>query len=141
MNRKQTAVAMSHLMPYIIQGAHLGAMNMRSITQSQFLILVMLHTNGTCSMNSLASKMQVQLPTMSGMVNRLVKSDYLTRIVKEEDRRHVWISLTPKGKDFLEQFQGILRKRWEDVLAILDEREVKKFYLIVDKLIKKLGDV
>ncbi len=139
MNRQQAAAAMSHLMPYIIQGAHLGSMDMRGITQSQFLLLVMLHTNGSCSMNGLAKRMQVRLPTMTGMVNRLVKAGYLKRILKAEDRRQVWVALTPKGQVFLEQFQRILKKRWEDVLAVLNEREVKQFYAIIDKLIKKLG--
>ncbi len=139
MNRPQAALAMSHLMPYIIQGAHLGSLKMKDITQPQFLLLVKLHTNGTCSMNVLATHMQVKLPTMTGMVNRLVKAGCLKRVLKEEDRRQVWIALTPKGHTFLKHFQGILKKRWEDVLAILDEREVKQFYCIVDKLTKKLG--
>lgn len=141
MNRPQTAKAIATLMPYIIQGAHLGGMKIKGITQSQFFTLILLHTNSSMPMNALAERVGVKLPTMTGMVNRLVKSGYIKRVLHETDRRQVWVELTPKGKGMLHEFQGALRRRWEDVLAILDDSQVKQFYRIVEKLISRLGAI
>ena len=139
-NRTKTAAAIAKLMPYIIQGAHLGAMNIKGITQSQFFLLILLHTNGEISMKAIADRVGVRMPTLTGMINRLVKQGYVKRVLKQDDRRQVWIALTPKGHDMLKQFQGVLCKRWEMVLGILDDVQVKQFYNIVDKLMNKLGN-
>lgn len=85
-------------------------------------------------MSALAAQMKVQMPTMSGMVNRLVKAQYLTRIDNLNDRRQVVVDLTPKGRAFLKEFQGIISRRWEDVLMVLSIEEVKQFKHIVEKL-------
>ncbi len=136
--RTKTAIAVSHLMPNIIQGAHLGVLSSRMITQSQFLLLLSIHARGACAMSTLAAHMKVQLPTMSGMVNRLVKAQYVKRIAHAHDRRQVMIELTPKGRAFLKDFQGIITRRWEDVLKVLSPSEVKAFHHIIVKLNENL---
>lgn len=137
-DRKTAAIAISHLMPNIIQGAHLGVLSSRMMTQSQFLLMLSIHARGQCPMGSLAAHMKVQLPTMTGMVNRLVTAGYLKRIVNNDDRRQVVIELTPKGSVFLKDFQSIITRRWEDVLKSLDDKEVESFHHIIVKLNKSL---
>lgn len=138
-NRSQAASAIAHLMPYIIQGAHLGNMNITGITQSQFFLLILLHTNGPSSMTAIAARVSVRMPTLTGIINRLVNAGYVKRIMHADDRRQVFVELTPKGRKMLKHFQGVLKMRWEDVLSILNDQEVKQFYTIMDKLIKKLA--
>lgn len=134
LNRTTTAVAISHLMPNIIQGAHLGVLSARMVTQSQFLILLSVHARGICPMSALAGHMKVSMPTMSGMVDRLVKAQYLKRVYNAKDRRQIMIELTPKGQNFLDEFKEIITKRWEDVLKVLTDKEVREFHHIVVKL-------
>lgn len=137
-NRKKTAISISHLMPNIIQGAHLGVLASRMVTQSQFLILLSIHARGMCAMSHLAVHMKVSLPTMSGMVDRLVKAGYLKRMYKPEDRRLIMVELTPMGQDFLNEFKGIITKRWETVLLALTDQEVDAFHHIIVKLNQSL---
>ena len=137
--RKKTAMVISRLMPNIIQGAHLGVLASRMMTQSQFLVLISIHARGACAMSTLASHMKVQLPTMTGMVNRLVKAQYLKRVPNLEDRRQIMIDLTPKGRAFLKEFQAIISQRWVDVLKALTTQEVKEFHHIVEKLNRSLN--
>ncbi len=134
LDRKTTATAVSHLMPNIIQGAHLGVLSSRMVTQSQFLILLSIHARGTCPMSVLADHMNVRLPTMSGMINRLVKAQYVRRVYNTRDRRQIMIELTPKGQKFLNEFKDIITKRWEEVLKALTDNEVGDFYHIIVKL-------
>lgn len=85
-------------------------------------------------MSALASHMKVRLPTMSGMVDRMVKAQYLKRVNNNNDRRQIMIELTPKGQKFLNQFKSIITKRWEEVLKVLTDEEVREFHHIVVKL-------
>jgi DNA-binding MarR family transcriptional regulator len=126
-------------MPNIVQGARLGLFQDRAVTQTQFLLLVSLHARGRCAMSALAEHMSVQLPTMTGMVNRLVKAGYVTRVENEQDRRQVMIELTAKGRAFIKNFQSIISKRWEDVLLALSPGEVEAFHSVIVKLNKSLG--
>ena len=132
--RQQTAQAISILMPHIMQGAHLGVFAKRSMTQTQFLILVSLHSRGACTMSDVASHLRVSMPTVTGLVNRLVEAKYIKRSAHPQDRRQIIIDLTPKARVFLKQFQGIIAKRWTEVLNVLNDEELMQFYTIIQKL-------
>jgi DNA-binding MarR family transcriptional regulator len=132
--RQQTAQTISFLIPQIIQGAHLGVYTSRSITQTQFLLLVYLHAKGSCTMKDVALHMAVSMPTVTGIVNRLVQANYIKRQNDPRDRRQVVIALTPKAQNFIKGFQKIIAKRWEEVLTILNEEEVEQMLNIVTKL-------
>ncbi len=131
---QKTAGAIAQLMPNIIQGAHLGIFASRTMTQTQFLLLICAHANGACPMSKIATSMKVSMPTMTGLVNRMVKAQYLKRVAHPDDRRQVLIALTPQGQKVLKQFQAILCQRWANVLEGLNDNDVKAFYQIITKL-------
>ena len=132
--RQKTAQSIAFLIPHIVQGAHLGVFSSRSMTQTQFLILLSLHAGGPCAMGVIASHMKVQMPTVTGLVGRLAQAKYIRRLPHPNDRRQVIIELTPKAHAFLKQFQMIIAKRWEEVLRILDEEELEQMRNIITKL-------
>ena len=85
-------------------------------------------------MSTIASHMKVQMPTMTGLVNRLVEAQYLKRLPHPKDRRQIMIELTPKAHTLIKMFQTIIAKRWEEVLGILDEKELIQMRSIIAKL-------
>ncbi len=85
-------------------------------------------------MGDIASCMKVQMPTMTGLVDRLVRAKYIRRLPNVKDRRQIVIDLTPKAHAFLKQFQTIIAKRWEEILPILDGQELEQMQNIVIKL-------
>ena len=136
--RRQTAGAIAQLIPHIIQGAHLGFMAKRAITQTQFLVLISIHSQGQCSMGTIAKNLRVRLPTVTGMVDRLAQSHYLKRVVNPQDRRQVMVTLAPKGQALIKHFQATIAERWQQVLEILTPEEISQFFHIVSKLHAKL---
>lgn len=132
--RQQTAQAISILMPHIMQGAHLGVFAKRAMTQTQFLILVSLHSKGACTMSEIAAHLKVSMPTVTGLVNRLVEAKYLKRDAHPKDRRQIVIDLTPKAQLFLKDFKTIIAQRWTEVLAVLNDEQLMQFYAIIQKL-------
>ena len=138
MNRKELSRAIAQLMPYIIQGVHLGFLAAREITHTQFFVLIAIHAQGSCPMSALAEKVHVTMPTMTGIVDRLVSAGYVQRTNDPKDRRQVVIELSQKGKLFIAQFQTAVSTRWEEVLQTLDPKEVEVFSQVVSKLQGKL---
>jgi DNA-binding MarR family transcriptional regulator len=74
------------------------------------------------------------MPTTTGIVNRLVRDGYVRRASALEDRRQVMVELTPKGRAFISDFQGVVRRRWLDVLRALGPGELGAFYRVITKL-------
>ena len=133
-SRSQVSLAVAQLMPRIIQGVHLDFFVKRGVTQTQFLVLIAIHAAGRCPMGTLARNMHVQMPTATGIVNRLVRAGYVRRTPDPEDRRQVLVHVTDKGRTFIHDFQGIIRHRWEEVLKALQPAELGAFYRVVTKL-------
>ncbi len=66
------------------------------ITDTQFIVLRALR-KGPCNTSFLAHMLGVTLSAVTALVNRLHKLGLVTRERQEKDRRQVWISITPKG--------------------------------------------
>ena len=67
------------------------------LTMSQLKILFSLRLNGAAGGQELAQMMGVSLATMTGIVDRLVASDYVSRREDPKDRRIRRIELTPQA--------------------------------------------
>jgi len=125
-------------MPNIIRGIQLDFFVKRGVTQTQFLVLVAIRAYGRCTMSALAKSLHVSMPTVTGIVDRLVRDGHVRRLPSSEDRRQVIVELTRSGQAFFEQFAAIVRRRWEEVLRSLAPRELEAFYHVVTKLREQL---
>ena len=132
--RKEVSLALVQLMPQIMRGVALDFFVKRGVTQTQFLVLMAIHAYGRCTMGTLARNMHVRMPTATGIVDRLVQAGFVRRIPHPQDRRRVLVELTAKSHTFIQQFQRVIRRRWEDVLHSLRVDELETFYRVITKL-------
>ena len=138
MTPQRVSQAVAQLMPRIIRGVQLDFFLRRGITQTQFLVLIAIHGYGRCTMGTLARNMHVRMPTATGIVHRLVRAGFVRRSISLEDRRHVAVALTAKGRAFIQQFQAVIQHRWQEVLTSLAPRELEAFYHVILKLQEQL---
>ena len=131
---QEASRAMAELMPNIIRGVQLDFFIKRGVTQSQFLVLAAIRAYGRCTMGTLARSLHVSMPTVTGIVERLVRANHVRRRSKPEDRRQVIVELTPRGQTFFQQFEAVAKHRWEEVLRSLEPQELRAFYDVVTKL-------
>ena len=136
---KQTAQSIASLLPYIVQGVHPETLSKGSLTQTQFRLMVSLSLKEPCTMSEMASLMKVSMPTMTGLINRLVIAKYIKRKGHPNDRRQIMIELTPKAYTFLKGFEAMYAKRWEEILLILNDQELEQMSQIVTKLNQTMG--
>src|SRR4051794_10847404 len=73
-----------------------------NLTMSQLKILLLLQLHGGSGGQELARHMGVSLATMTGIVDRLIAQDLVTRREDPHDRRVRRIDLAPAGRQFIE---------------------------------------
>lgn len=74
-----------------------------SISDSQFSVLASLMLNGDCTIGSLSASEKVTPPSMNRTVNALEAAGYVARASAPDDGRKVVVSLTPAGRELIEQ--------------------------------------
>lgn len=69
-----------------------------SMTDAQFAVLANLRLHGRLTLGQLAELERVTAPSMNHTVNGLEEEGLITRIPDDEDRRRVFIDITPQGQ-------------------------------------------
>ncbi|MBI2104460.1 MAG: MarR family transcriptional regulator [Candidatus Omnitrophica bacterium] len=134
LTRKDVSLGVARLMPHILRGIQLEFFVRRGVTQTQFLVMGAIRAYTRCPMGTLARNLHVTMPTASGIVERLVRSGFVRRVPQADDRRQVLVELTPKGRAFFQDFEQVVRRRWEEALVSLEPHELAAFHEVVTKL-------
>ncbi len=109
---------MNEIMPVIIKGFARRQSNelyKGKITLPQFLILEVLNREGEQKMSALAAIMCVSTAAVTGLVDRLVKYNYVVRVFDPADRRIIRIKLTAGG---LSLVRKVTQQRRQMILSI-----------------------
>lgn len=107
------------------------------VTMPQHAILDVLNRSGVSNMSDLARSGNVTTAAMTGVVNRLVRDGYVTRVSDPRDRRVIKVRLTPTGmrtvnmlnkhkRDMITKLFGMLsqgeRESYLDILMRIRDR-------------------
>src|ERR1700679_2544963 len=87
----------------------------RDITATQLMVLECLSTRGHCKMHILVEALKVKFSGVTAIIDRLVKTGFVTREHGKEDRRTVFVTLSPKGKKVLAEVYQQRRKGFIEV--------------------------
>src|SRR5215467_3957227 len=108
------------------------------IGPSQLSALSVIVFGGPRSLRDLAEAEQVQPPTMSKIVDALVRQGLAHREVNSADRRSITISPTPKGVHVMKLGRDRREKRLIELLKQLKHDEVKELQRAGDVLTRIL---
>ena len=101
------------------------------LTGPQLTVIKVLEQIGDMSLSSLSARIKTQNSTVTGIIDRMEREGLVKRERSEEDRRIVYIRLSPKGRKLaasievepMEIFRGALgtlpRKDIEELVRIL----------------------
>ncbi|SDD08296.1 DNA-binding transcriptional regulator, MarR family [Paenibacillus sp. UNCCL117] len=103
------------------------------------LLLAIKESHGSCSdaggmtVSDLSKLLQVTSPTVTQMINNLIKNDYVIRSIHPGDRRVAEITLTDKGEQiaqeagelFTQLFNGLIdhlgKEQSDQLIALLEQ--------------------
>ncbi len=109
------------------------------ITLQQYIALEILTQEGACKMKQLADSLLLKLSSTTGLVDRLVKQELVKRFRTEEDRRTVYVEISPKGKKIVRQIHEQKRKGVKSLFARLSTKDRSQYLDILEKLVGDLS--
>ncbi len=104
------------------------------ITPEQWIVIDTVNKNGTMSQKSIGQLSFKNAPTISRIIDNLVKKGLVDRTGEEGDRRKTSISITPVGAELIGQCQAEIDRlrnlSWEG----LSDADYDEFTRILDKI-------
>jgi len=107
---------------------------------SQYMILQTLLLKEAMRMNELASTLGVSKANVTGLVDRMIRSRLLERLRSDEDRRVVFVRLSPKGQRIAQRLLNAQRKDWKRIMEKLPPRNLEIFMNSLDQLAHALAE-
>ncbi|MFN0072522.1 MAG: MarR family winged helix-turn-helix transcriptional regulator [Chloroflexota bacterium] len=96
------------------------------LTMPQLKVLFRLNAQGPARVGALARALRVTLPTMTGILDRLVEQGLIRRDEDPTDRRLVISRLTPEGQELVDQLQAAGRTRLARVYEALSPDDLAR---------------
>lgn len=104
------------------------------VTQVQFAAMQALKANPGIEQAQIASLIAYDRATIGGVVDRLEKKGYITRVISKSDRRAREVNLSETGSQALEQLTLPVRALQDEILENLDAEERAIFISMVQKV-------
>ncbi len=114
--------------------AALFAARMGDITPTQWAALSKLHEVGPTSQNLLGRMTAMDVATIKGVADRLMKRGLVRSTADESDARRRLLALSGEGRDFVEANFAAAHVITRETLAPLTEREQAIFVDLLTKL-------
>lgn len=108
-------------------------------TVAQLRILLLLHVQGSARMSFIASELNVTLPTVTGIVDNLVKKELVIRDADPNDRRAVICRLSSTGQLFIDKMWVSGQSQMERLLDGLSIDQLEKAAEVADILYKNVS--
>lgn len=105
-------------------------------SRARFLLLMVLIHNEEKRMtpHEIAKRMNVTRGNMTGIIDSLLKCGLVTKIQDKEDRRQVWIAVTPKAHEYLDGILPDYFKRMSKFMSVLKREEIETLIALSKKL-------
>lgn len=105
-----------------------------TITLPQFLILTLLYKKEESRMTDVAHFLNVTTAAATGLVDRLVKYDYVRRVYEPKDRRIIKIKLTAKGTELVKKICEQRRQMIMEIFGKISQPEREDYLKILTRM-------
>lgn len=104
------------------------------LSGSQRIVLRALLDHGPHQVSEVATLLGVTLSAATGLVDRLVKAKLVTRERDQEDRRVVWVKITPEGEQAVLAAEKRRRAAFRELVKNLPEEDLARLCDIMERL-------
>lgn len=109
------------------------------ISAAQMFVLHTLEQDEVLSLNELAERTATDQSSASVVVQRLVDAEYVTRTPRKEDRRHVELRLTPRGRGVIRRSPPPAQQKILAAIEAMPTRERKLFADLLESFVVAFG--
>lgn len=109
------------------------------LTGPQLVCLRVIGNEGPLTPSELARHVDLSQATVTGIIGRLVKRQYVSRRRNSKDRRRVTLSLLPAGRDLLEEAPSPLQTQFAERLAALPPENQMVISTMLEQIVRMMG--
>ncbi len=113
-------------------------LSMGKIPLPQFSALEYLSRNPQCQMHDLARALNISRPAATGLAERLIRQGLARRTRDAEDRRVVWVAITPKGERILRDIRDQKKKMMVEVFGQIGSQDREHYLRTIKKVLSIL---
>ncbi len=130
---QEVMILFKHSMSKVFEDLDLG------MTAPQGMVMGILSKEKTMKITELSSKLSLSNSTVSGIIDRLEKQGMVVRNRSEEDRRVVYVNVSPDFTGLHQNFHKRLEENIGNVLNKGNPEELAKIFVGLDALKTLLG--
>ncbi|MEL4105596.1 MarR family winged helix-turn-helix transcriptional regulator [Oscillospiraceae bacterium WX1] len=110
---------------------------MHAFLQGEMFILHFIsHQSGDVLPSELSAAMKTSTARVAMALKSLEGKGLIERRIDKEDRRRVKVSMTQAGRDMITCQHGEMRRRVEQILTVLGEKDTLEYLRIVGRMIE-----
>ncbi len=110
-----------------------------ALTVPQMNLMRILHENKRMKMSELSEAMGLAINTVSGIVDRLEKQNFIERVRSEKDKRVVYIVLADETEVIAKEMHGKVYDYLESIVSKAEEDEIEDILKGLNTLKKLLN--
>ena len=111
------------------------------LTMPQLKVLFRLNAQGPSKVGALARALRVTLPTMTGILDRLVEQGLIRRDEDPADRRVVISRLTESGEELVDRLQASSRTRLARVYETLPVEALERHVAALEEVLQATATI
>ncbi|MEW6532535.1 MAG: MarR family transcriptional regulator [Thermodesulfobacteriota bacterium] len=108
------------------------------ITLAQSGVLFLLEQQDRRMMSEIGKILGIENSAMTGLIDRLEKAGFVTRISDPQDRRALLICSTPAGLEEAQKAKAVIHRVNDEIKSGYSEHQVEVFSRVLDGLLKKV---
>lgn len=97
-----------------------------SLTHQQTMVIKLIAHKEKVTISELCHEMSLAKGTISGIVSRLEKADYVKKVKYDNDKRNTYVEFSVKGYEYAKNFRNEINKSFDKIFENFTEDEVKK---------------
>ncbi len=110
---------------------------------ASFPILMLLsgHTDKPVTITEISEKINISKPAVSQAINALEDKLFVNRVYTKSDRRVVYVEITEKGNEAIENAFKKRNESFNKLLELLGEEDSETFLRLLEKISRLIGEI
>ncbi len=109
------------------------------LTGPQLWTIKVIYENAPINLSDLAARLYLHVTTVGGIIDRLEAQNFVKRTRSKDDRRVVWLELTPKGKALVSSAPEVAQGLLVAGLESLSKRQLTEIDRSMKRFVKIFG--
>lgn len=105
---------------------------------NDYYYLTVIYQLGNPNLSDVSKELNLTKPSISAMVQRLIKNDLIHKVQSEKDKRVFHLSLTEKGLRIVQGDDKLYRNLANDLEKMLTETQLSEVDCLLSMLIDKM---